>query len=103
MVTPTELAQHMNAVDDTDTLPSLQRAIDAALVLLGSKLGGIVPSESVMDWLTLEVATNIYRRKDSPNNVSQYAQFDGPTQVRTPNDPIQTVWPVLRSLGVRPF
>lgn len=75
-----------------------QRAFDTAVALVDEKLVNAyrpVP-EAVQDQCVLEVAHNIYKRKDSPSGSSQGIEFGTGQAVMGPRDPLTTIWPTLR-------
>ena len=95
-VTPDQLRVYLGAGTET-TGDDLARWLTLAGESLSTALAGAFaqPSEAVMDELTLEVASEFARRRDSPNGAGQFATIEGQYPVRGPRDPLQQVRPIL--------
>lgn len=70
----------------------------AALVDTYLSGGGAAEScpEEVRERAYLEVASELFHRKNSPQGVAQFSTFDGSAPVRTARDPMVAAYPLLR-------
>ena len=93
-VSAEELRDYVGASSTSD----VERSLDAATELLYTFLGSAAVSipTSVLDSALLEVASELYNRKNTPSGVMQVAVMDGSAPVRTYRDPMTRAYPLLR-------
>lgn len=94
-VTLGDLKGYINSPTADDVF--LQSCLDQAEELVTGYVGATpsVPN-LILDRATLEVAAEMYHRKNMVSGSSQFTSFDGgPTPVRGPRDPLTMVYPML--------
>jgi len=98
-VTVDDLAKHLGYPATPADSDALQRSLDTAVALIAPYLIDPLADTPTLDLATLTVAGDLWRRKDSPGGVYQFADgADYPTTL--PRDPLVSVWAWLVESGL---
>ena len=93
-VTVDELHAYTNAATgDTDFLTS---CVDQATALVTRFIGSVttVP-DAIADRAALEVASELFYRRQAPSGISQFATVEGASPIRIARDPMVAAYPIL--------
>lgn len=87
----TDLQDYVGAAEANDYV---QACWDEASDLVGVYVGDVEVPAPVLHRAILEVGSELYHRKNSPQGVAQFAALDG-APVRVARDPMVGAYPIL--------
>ena len=97
MITVDVLKDYVGAsVSDTAYLTI---CLNAAVDLVEEFVGTSEVPESILDNAYLQVASELFNRRNAPSGISQFASFDGQA-MRVARDPMQSTYPILQKYVV---
>lgn len=98
MVTAADLAAY---VTGSATDPFIAACCTQAGELVAAYVGDAVIPAAVADRAALEVAAELFHRRQAPGGITQFATPDGGSAVRMARDPMVAAYPLLnRYLGL---
>ncbi|SNS41557.1 hypothetical protein SAMN06309944_0163 [Micrococcales bacterium KH10] len=71
-----------------------ESVLPVAVALVTTHLGAAEPPETVRDRAVLEVASELFHRRNAPQGISQFGAPDG-SVVRVARDPMVAAYPLL--------
>ena len=74
----------------------LSSCLEEARQLVGGYVGANKVPTPVKDRAVLDVAAELFHRRQAPGGIAQFATFDGQSPVRLARDPMQAAYPILR-------
>jgi len=89
-VTVTDLLAYVGTGDVTTAAPVLP----VAEALVSAHVGTATVPETVLDRAVLEVASELFHRRNAPSGISQFGAADG-SVVRVARDPMVAAYPLL--------
>jgi hypothetical protein len=88
-----QLRQYTGAASgDADFLGS---CLTEATALVARFVGSVVIPSEVQDRAALEVASELFHRRQAPNGIAQFATVDGASPIRVARDPLVAAYPLL--------
>lgn len=93
-VTVEQLREYVGTNEVSDFIDS---CVSRALLLVDEYLGtGHTCPVEIQDGATLQVASELFHRRSSPQGISQFATLDGTTPMRVAKDALSSVYPELQ-------
>lgn len=74
----------------------LSRCLAEAQQLVTKYIGTSLVPRAVEDRAVVDVAAELFHRRQAPGGIAQFATFDGQSPVRMSRDPMQAAYPLLR-------
>ncbi|WP_328530772.1 hypothetical protein OG984_06455 [Nocardioides sp. NBC_00368] len=97
-VTLEQVAEYVGSSGEYDIL--LTSCLAEAEVLVSSLVGSAVIPQVILDRAVLEVAADLFNRRNAPNGITsqQFATFNGvgTSPVRINRDPLAAAYPLLK-------
>lgn len=73
----------------------LEACLAEAGALIGRFVGEVAVPSVVEDRAVLEVASELFHRRQAPNGIAQFATIDGASPIRVARDPMVAAYPML--------
>jgi len=93
MVTVEQIREYVGAsANDADFLAGCLAESEALVTRFA---GEVEVPEAIIDRAVIEVASELFHRRQAPNGVAQFATVDGSSPIRVARDPLVAAYPIL--------
>ena len=92
MVDVADLGEYVNASASDEEF--LSWCLSAAVSMVSAYVGESPIPAAVLDIAQLQVASELFNRRQAPNGIAQFSTFDG-APIRVARDPMTSTYPLL--------
>lgn len=101
---PNVVTRLCHYVGDVPQDEFIRECVDEAATLVEHHAGGTPAPAEILNRATMEVAAELWHRRNAPNGIKQFADgFDGAAAIRVARDPMVAARPLLAPYMPLPF